>query len=63
MEKKITGIVVEGAINRENHQIFLELRITNRSPIGISDFAVKLNKNAFKLQPADLNVYISPVKK
>jgi hypothetical protein len=60
-EKKITGIKIEAAIQREDNNVFLDLRITNQSQGPLSDFAVKFNANTFKIQPASPEVPISKV--
>jgi len=60
-EKKITGIKIEAAIQREDNNVFLDLRITNQSQGPLSDFAVKFNSNTFKIQPASPEVPIAKV--
>jgi len=53
IEKKITGLVVEGAFQREGENTFLELKVSNKTGNTLGDFAVKFNKNPFKMQPVN----------
>lgn len=48
-ERKITGIMIEGAFQRENDQMLLYLRITNKSPNIIT--VEMINKKLFITMP------------
>lgn len=52
-EKKIQGLQIEGAFQREGDKVFLELKLSNKSQKKISDFAIKFDSNPFKLAPTD----------
>jgi vesicle coat complex subunit len=58
VEKKITGILVEAAIQKEGETMMLDMKITNKSNSSIGEFAVKFNKNPFKLSPVNPEIPI-----
>jgi len=58
VEKKITGLKIEAAFQREGAKVFLELRVTNQMQTPIGDLAIKFNANSFKIQPDNPEVPI-----
>jgi len=41
--------VIEAAFQREGENVFLEMKLTNKTGNEIGEFAIKFNKNQFKL--------------
>jgi len=62
IEKKITGLKIEGAIQKEDTKVFLDLRLNNQTDAVLSDFAIKFNANSFKIQPASPEINLSKVE-
>jgi len=49
-------LVIEGAFNRRNNQVYLDFTFSNNNDISISQIFFKFNKNAYKLS-ASTNSY------
>lgn len=61
-EKKIQGLQIEAAFQREGEKAYLELRLTNKMNKVLSDFAIKFNDNPFKLNPEEPILQISSIQ-
>lgn len=46
------GMEVAAAFTQEGGQLYMELTVTNRGAVVLSDFAMQYNKNAYGLTPA-----------
>lgn len=51
MNGKITGLGIEAAVQKQGKAIVMQLSLDNQSGHNLSEFAVKVNNNPFRLQP------------
>lgn len=47
---------VKAAFQRENEKVCLQLLFNNHSPVVMNDFALKMNKNCFKLNYPNVSI-------
>lgn len=55
------GLEVDATFVRQNNQIVMELKLTNKAMTPMSDFAIQFNKNSFGLIPAQPLRVASPL--
>jgi AP-1 complex subunit beta-1 len=53
------GISIQGAMQKKNGQISLEMSITNATATPVQSLAIQLNKNAFGLAPSNPQINFS----
>jgi len=61
MEKKITGLVVEAAFQREGPYVYLEMIFRNKTGQLVTEPAIKFNKNIFKLSPVNNDIPLKQI--
>jgi hypothetical protein len=61
VKNKRTGIKIMAAVQKEGANIVLHLQITNQTQEAITQLAVKLDNNPYKLQPINMSLNVPGV--
>lgn len=61
VQNKKQGLRVEAAVQKENLDIYLYLKIQNMSQEQIGNFQLKFNANSYKLAPDNMTLQLNPV--
>ncbi|KAL7715827.1 AP complex subunit beta [Entamoeba marina] len=63
LPKTPTDMQVDATLMYESGNLFLQLEITNKSPLTMTNFQMQFNKNVFGLVPGQLNIDFIPPNK